>query len=143
MKTLPKLTTVDTNKLQPGGLIHMGFAFYNVNSIRGLSYMLTIVCENTTMQWVLPTASKRSTVSIIHFILTTPNNEQQPCKCVRVDEYGALEKSTDVTNLLVDDFNISMETTGGDSLWLNGNNERHNRSIHNMVRAGLLESNKN
>ena len=33
-----------------------------------------------------------------------------------------------------------METTGGGSSWINGNNEIHNRTIHNMVRAGVLES---
>ena len=59
-----------------------------------------------------------------------------------VDEYGALEKSTDVTNILVDDFNISMETTGGDSSCLDEKNERHNRSIHNMVIEILLDSNQ-
>ena len=35
-----------------------------------------------------------------------------------------------------------METTGGDASCLNGKNERHNRNIHNMVRSGLLDSNK-
>ena len=60
---------------------------------------------------------------IIHFILTTFKTEQNTWKCVRVDEDGALEKSTDivrvdedgalekstdVSSLLVDDFNISM-----------------------------------
>ena len=35
-----------------------------------------------------------------------------------------------------------METTGGDAYWLNGKNERHNRSIKNMVREGLLDINK-
>ena len=36
-----------------------------------------------------------------------------------------------------------METTGGDASWLNGNNLRHNRSIHNIVKAGLLDINYN
>ena len=61
---------------------------------------------------------------------------------MRVYEDGALENSTDVTNLLIDDFNISMETTGGDVSWLNINNEQHNRSIHSMVIAGLLNRNQ-
>ena len=65
-------------------------------------------------------------------------NEQHPCKQIRVDEDSALANSTDVTNLLVDEFKISMETTGGDAYWLNGKNERHNISIHNMVREYLL-----
>ena len=37
---------------------------------------------------------------------------------------------------------LTMENTGGDASWLNGNNERHNRSIHNMVIAGLLDINQ-
>ena len=49
------------------------------------------------------------------------------------DKYGALENSTDVTNLQVDDFRITMETTVGDASWLNGKNERHNKSINKMV----------
>ena len=36
-----------------------------------------------------------------------------------------------------------MENTGGDAYWLNGENERQNRRIHNMVREWLLDSNKN
>ena len=35
-----------------------------------------------------------------------------------------------------------METTGGDASCLNGNNEKHNRNIHNMVISGLLDSNQ-
>ena len=59
---------------------------------------------------------------------------------MRVDEDVNLEKSTDVTNLLVDNFNIYMENTGGDVSWPNKKNERHNIIIHNIVRAGLLDS---
>ena len=68
-------------------------------------------------------------------------NEQHPFKHVIVDEYSALAKSTDVKNLPVDELKISMETTGGDTSWINGKNEINNRSIHNMVRAALLDIN--
>ena len=56
-----------------------------------------------------------------------------------VDNYGTLENSTDFTNLVVDDFRISMETAGGDASCRNVTNEIHNRSIHNMGRSVLLE----
>ena len=69
-------------------------------------------------------------------------NEQHPCTIIRVDEYSALVNSIDVKNLLIDELKISMETTGGDSYWINGNNERHNRSTQNMVISGLLDSNQ-
>ena len=54
-----------------GEIIHMDFAFYNVTSIRGLSFIITAVCSNTRMLWVFINAPKQSTVCIICFILTT------------------------------------------------------------------------
>ena len=59
---------------------------------------------------------------------------------MRVDEYVALENSTDVTNIIFDELIIYMETTGGDTSWINRNNERHNIRIQNMVRAGLIDN---
>ena len=138
----PKGTTFDTTNLQPGELIHVYFTFYNVTYIRGFTSMLTIFCERTRMIWVLPTVSKLSPVCIIRFILTTLNNEQHSWKRVRIYEDGALENSTDVTNLFVYEFNISMETTGVDALWLNEKNEIHNIIINNMVKEGLIGSNQ-
>ena len=94
--------------------------------------MITVVCAKTIMIWVSPTASKIVPVFVIRFILKTMINEQHPCKCVGVDEDTVLESSTDVTNLLVDYFKISMETTVGDASWVNGKNERHNIIIHTI-----------
>ena len=85
MTTSPKVKTVGTTNLQPGELIHMDFAFYNVTSIRGLTFMLTVVYANTRMICVFPTESKQYPVYIIQFIITTLNNEQHPCKRVIVD----------------------------------------------------------
>ena len=65
------------------------------------------------MLWILSTASKQALVRIIPFILTTFNNEQPPCRHMKVDEDGALEKSTDFTDLLVGKFNTSLETNDG------------------------------
>ena len=82
MTYLPKVTTVDTNNLQPGELIHMNFAFCDVtsihglNSIHGLTSMVTVICERTMMLWVLRTASKQAPVCTISFILKNLNNEQ-------------------------------------------------------------------
>ena len=69
MTTSPKVKTVGTTNLQPGELIHMDFAFYNVTSIRGLTSMLTVLCEKTKMIWIFPTAFKHYPVRIIRFVL--------------------------------------------------------------------------
>ena len=115
MTALTKETTVGTNNLQPGELIHMDFDLYNITSIGGFTSMLSVVCAKTRTLFAFPTAYKLPPVRIICFILTKFNTEQHPYNGVRVDEYGALANSTDITNLLVDDFKISMENTGGDS----------------------------
>ena len=49
MTTLHKNKTFDTTNLQPGELIHVYLAFYNVNYIWGFTSMLTVLCENTLM----------------------------------------------------------------------------------------------
>ena len=78
MMTFPKGTTFEKTKLQPGELIHMEFAFYNVTSIRGFTSMIDVVCAKTRMIWVFTNASKRSPVCIIQFILTSLKNVQHP-----------------------------------------------------------------
>ena len=142
MKTINKITTVNTSNRQPVELVNMEFAFHNVTSIHGFTSMITVVCAKTIILWVFPTLSKRAPVRIICFIMKTVMNEQHPCKHIIVNENSALEKSTDVAKLLVDDFKIFMESTGGDASCLNGNNKRKNISIHNMVRSALLHSNQ-
>ena len=60
------------------------------------------------MIWILTNASKKAPVRIVYFILTILKNEQCPCKHMIKDEYGTLEKSTDVTDPRDDEFNISL-----------------------------------
>ena len=122
MTTINKGKIVDTSNLQPGELVHMNFAFYNVNPINGFTSVLAVVCAKTRMLRLFLTAPKRAPVHIICFILKTLKNEQHPCKRVRVDEDNSLENSTYLTNLLDDEFKISMETTGDDTSWINGKN---------------------
>ena len=43
MTNLPKVTTVDTNNLQPGELFHIYYSFYNVTSIRVFTYVITVI----------------------------------------------------------------------------------------------------
>ena len=58
MTTLPKGTTVDTNNLQLGELIHVDFAFYYVTYIRMFTSMITVVFSNTILILVFTTAYK-------------------------------------------------------------------------------------
>ena len=46
--------------------------------------------------------------------------------------------STDVTNLVFGEFRIAMGNIGRYSSFLNGNNERHNRSMEKILEEDLL-----
>ena len=74
------------------------------------------------MIWVFTTVSKRSPVRVIFFILTELKNEKYPCMCMIAYEGGYLTKSTDVTNLILDEFSVAMEITSIDALCSNVNN---------------------
>ena len=115
MSILPRGTTVDTTNLQQGELLHVNFAFYNVNSIQVFSSVITVVCEKKGMIWIFATASKQAPVIIIRFILPESKNKNHPRRRVRVDEDGDLENSTVVTDLLIDQFRKSTETTVEDA----------------------------
>ena len=78
--------------LQPGDLLHLYFPFYNVT----FNSIFTIILR------IFPTLYKWAPGTTIRLILTTLNNEQRPWKNIIIDDDGALEKSTDVTYLIVD-----------------------------------------
>ena len=71
------------------------------------------MCYIKIILWVLSATSKRSPVRIIRYSLTKLKYYQHPCNGMRVDEGGALEKYTYITDLLVEYFNIALETTDG------------------------------
>ena len=42
--------------------------------------------------------------------------------------------------MLLKEFKITAQTTGGYSSWINGKSERHNQTINNMTRTALYDS---
>ena len=109
----PKGATFDTTNIWPGELLHMEFSIYIVNYIQGFTSVINVVFTKARLIRIFTIASKWSPVRIIIFILKTFKNEQHPFIRVRADEDGALEKSADVTNLIVEQLSIDMENTGG------------------------------
>ena len=73
MAAFSKGKNVYMKNLKPGELIHMYFALHNVSSVLGFTSVITVLCANTIILWVYPTASKRGPVEIIRFISTTFN----------------------------------------------------------------------
>ena len=120
-------------------MLHIDFTFYNVTSIRGFVALLTIVDAKTHMLWVFATPNKQPPLRVILFFLDTLRREGCACRFMRTDEDGALARSSEFTSMLLDEYRITLQTTGGFASWLNSKNERQNQTIHNMTRAGIID----
>ena len=88
MTILLKDATVDTTNLSSEELLCMYFYLYYVDSIRGFTSIIDVLCEKTRIVCIFPTASKRFPVTNVQFILTSLNNQNHLCRHVRVDDYG-------------------------------------------------------
>jgi hypothetical protein len=61
---------------------------------------------------------------------------------IRVDEYGALAKSTVFCKFICDEVALNLETTGGYASYLNFKVERPNQTIAERVCAALINTNR-
>ncbi len=130
----PKGQTTSTNHLTPGQLLHLDFGFWDLTSHRGFSSMLLIIDAKTRMLWLFCTSNKRAPIKILSYFFSIMKRENKIIKTIRVDEDGALARSFEFTELLLQ-HSITLETTGGYASFLNGKVERPNRTIADMVRA--------
>ena len=137
---LPRGKLVDKTTLPPFQRIHVDFSFFGYKSIRGFTSALDICCGTTSYPVGFPGKSKTPPLETIRWFISVIRNMGFETTFVRVDEDGALAKSSEFCKLLVD-MNCVLETTGGGNSTNNGIVERGNRSRANMVRAQLATLN--
>ena len=72
----------------------MDFAFFNVEIIRGFTSTLVSICYATSYPFGFPSRSKRPTLDIFKSLVTTLSNQDKKVAFTRVDEDGALARSS-------------------------------------------------
>ena len=102
-----------------------------------------IVDAKTRKVWAFCTPSKRPPLHIIRVLFHHLKSINKAPQFVRCDEGGELSRCEDFCEMLLKEFNIVLQTTGGYSSWINGKVERHNQSINTMTRAALYDSGLN
>ena len=75
-------------------MLHMGFAFFNVEIIRGLTSTFEDICYDTTYPFGFTYIIKRPPLEFLKFLVTTLMNQDNKVSFIRVDEYGALSRSS-------------------------------------------------
>ena len=136
---IPRGPTTDLSKFAHGFMLQMDFAFFNVESIRGFTLTFVSICSATSYPFGFPSRRKRKPLDILKFLVTILSNQDNKFALIRVDEYGALEKSSDFMNIF-HNMNIIVQTTGGDAYFINGKSESLNKILANPTRALLLNS---
>ena len=114
-------------------------AFINVESIRGFTSTFVAICSANSYPFVFPSRSKRPPLDILKFLVTTLRNKDKKVAFIRVDEDGALSRSSEFMKTC-HNMNIIVQTTGGDASSLNGKSESPNKTLANIMRALLLNS---
>ena len=120
-------------------MLQMDFAFFNVESIRGFISTFVAICSATSYPFGFPSRSKCPPLDILKLIVTKLRNQDRKVAFIRVDEDGALARSSEFMRTC-HNMNIIVQTTGGDASSLNGKLESPNKTLANIKRALLLNS---
>ena len=97
------------------------------------------IYSDTSYPFGFPSRSKRSPLDILKLLVTTLRNQDKKVALIRVDEYGALSRSSELMKTC-HSMNIIVQTTGGDASSLNGKSEIPNKTLANITRSLLLNS---
>ena len=111
--------TTDVSKFDPGFMLQMDFAFFNVESIRGFTSTFVAICSATSYPFGFPSRSKLPPLDILKFLVITLRNQDKKVAFIRVDEDGALSRSSEFMRTC-HNMNIIVQTSGGDASYLNG-----------------------
>ena len=134
---LPRNPTVSTHHLEPGQMLQMDFAFMNTESIRGFTSYLSCDCVSSKYSYRFCTRRKRAPVDIIRWIIITLRSQGKKVNFIRFDEGRELARSYEINNMLVTEFQVVMQTTGGYASHLNGCTERGHRTDSDGVKTSL------
>jgi len=140
---LPRLNRnppVSLANLRPGQMLQMDFAFFNVQSVRGFTSYMSCDCVLTKYSFRFCTRRKRAPVDIIRWILLTLRKQKKEVNFVRFDEGGELARCEELNKMLLNEFQIVMQTTGGYASHLNGITERGHRTDANTIRTSLYSA---
>lgn len=77
----------------------------------------------------------------LRLFLTQMKDPGSPTHRVKIYQGGKLSRSSEVYELIHDDFQWGLQTAGGFLSWLNGKVETHIRTLENMERLTCYDAN--
>ena len=123
----------------PGFMLQMDFVYFNVESIRVCTSTFVVVCYDALHPFGFASINKFPPLDILNFLVAKFRNHYKKVSFIKVDEYGALERSYELMNTC-HNMNIIFKNTGGDASSLNGKSEIPNNKLGNITRSLLMNS---
>ena len=114
----------------------MDFVFYDIESVRGHTTVLGIICLSTRYPFSFLRRRKRPPLDVLQYLFNVLKARKRSVRRIRVDEDGSLAHSYEFNLLLIKN-DIQLETTGGYGSKLNKIIERPNREYHVKTRIAL------
>ena len=138
-------TTQDYSKMYIGQQFHMDFGFVSgrdhknqiIRSHDGYNSYLLIVDAKTRYMWTFLSKTKDPPLKTIKLFLQMHGAHHG---VIRTDQGGELARSKAFQDVITN-ANYTLETTGAGNSSQNGLAERPHRTLGNMIRAALLNSN--
>ena len=117
---LPKRITISTDYLQPGELLHMDFYFLDETSIRKLICDLVVIDAKVRKMWKFCSPGKQTPLETAQFLLEQLKQIGRQVRNIQIYLGSELAKLSEFCNLLVEEYQYKLQTTGKYSSWLNG-----------------------
>ena len=86
--------TTDFSNFAPGFMLQMYFSFFDVESIRWFTSNFVVIWSATSHSFVIPSIRKLPPLDILKLLVTTLRDQDKKVAFVRVDEDGALARSS-------------------------------------------------
>jgi hypothetical protein len=137
MTQIRKGKTIHTLHMQPGELLNMDLAFWDVFARRGFNAIFIIIDAKTQMVWFFCTASKKPPLHILHWLFMNLCREKRLMAHIRVEGDGDLSKSTAFCKYIRESEALHLKITGRYAFYLNGKVEHPNYTIDERVRCFL------
>ena len=120
-------------------MLQMYFAFFNVESIREFTSTSVDICSATSYPFGFSSRGKRLYFDILKRLVYLLRNQYKKVTFIRVNEYGALARSSRFIKTC-HNMNIIVQTTGSYASSLDGKIEIPNKTLANITRVCLMNS---
>ena len=122
-------------------MFQIGFAFFNVEIIRGFNSNFVAIYSDTSYLFGLPSKSKNPPIEILKIPVTTLRNHNKKVVIIQVDEDRALERSSGFINTC-HNMNIMVKSIGGYLFFPNGKSSSSNKTLANLIIYNIINSSR-